>query len=82
MSSFCATLISGLAQQKRAQIVYFFCGAHSTPGEPMGGPTGLVRCLIVQLLALREFDIDFLRFGLWNEQLRRNNLAALCGVLR
>lgn len=36
----------------------------------------------MQLLALREFDIDFLRFGLSNKQLRRNNLAALCGVLR
>lgn len=82
MSSLCAALISGVAQQKRAQIVYFFCEPHSTSSDPIGGPAGLVRCLIAQLLALREFDIDFVRFDLWNGQLQRNNLAALCEVLR
>lgn len=82
MSSLCAALISGLAQQGRAHVVYFFCGAHSTSFDPVGGPVGLVRCLIAQLLALREFDIDFIRFGLWNEQLEQNKLVALCGVFR
>lgn len=82
MSSLCAALISGVAQQKRAQIVYFFCGPHCTSSDPIGGPIGLVRCLIAQLLTLREFDIDFIRFDLWNGQLQRNNLAAFCGVLK
>lgn len=63
-------------------MVYFFCGAHSTSGDPIGGPAGLIRCLIAQLLPLREFDIDFVRFGLGNEQLQQENLAALCGVFR
>lgn len=82
MSSLCAALISGLVQQKRAQIAYFFCGAHSTFGDPVGGPAGLVRCLIAQLLAVGEFDIDFIHSGLWNEQLQRGSLAALCGLFR
>ena len=38
--------------------------------------------LIAQLLALHEFDIDFVRFDLWNGPLQQNNLAALCEVLR
>ena len=82
MSSLCAALLSGVAQQHRAQIVYFFCEPHSTSSDPIGGPVGLVRCLIAQLLALREFDIDFVRFDRWNGQLQRNNLAVLCEVLR
>lgn len=82
MSSLCAALISGLALQKRAQMVYFFCGTHNTSSDPIGGPAGLIRCLITQLLTLREFDIDFVRFGLGNEQLQQENLAALCGVFK
>lgn len=82
MSSLCAALISGLAHQKRSQIVYFFCGAHCTSSDPIGGPAGLVRCLIAQLLDFREFDIDFIRFSLGSEQLQQNNLTVWCGILR
>lgn len=82
MSSLCAALISGLVQQDRAQIVYFFCGTHNTSGDSLGGPAGLVRSLIAQLLTLRKFDIDFIRFGPWNERIQRNDLAVLCAVFR
>lgn len=82
MSSLCAALIAGLVQQERAQIVYFFCGTHNTFGDSLGGPAGLVRSLIAQLLALREFNVDFIRFGPWNEQIQRNDLAVLCAVFR
>ncbi|MCJ1462582.1 hypothetical protein MMC07_001184 [Pseudocyphellaria aurata] len=82
MSSLCTALISGLAQQKQAQITYFFCGAHSTFGDPLGGPAGLVKCLIAQLLAVRDFDLGFMGSGQWDEQLQQDSLAALCRLFR
>lgn len=65
--------------------IHFFAGFHAAPADPLAGPVGLMRSLLVQLLHIVSTSIehDFLR-PLADELGRTNiaigDLGALCGL--
>jgi hypothetical protein len=91
-SVLCATLLCSLANAARMAIsIHFFCGLHTAPNDPLlhtalnnplSGPTGLVRSLIVQVLRYQDFDLRFINSWRYYEALRHNDLSSLCETLQ
>ncbi|GLB07871.1 hypothetical protein AtubIFM57258_003239 [Aspergillus tubingensis] len=83
-SLLCCVLANELLQQPQAQVLFFFCGLHNLAGEPMAGPVGLVKSLIIQLLLDRDdkYDLLFLTIGRREEALYQNDLPSLCETFR
>lgn len=83
-SLLCCALVHELVQQPQCQVLFFFCGLHNLAGDAMGGPAGLIKSLIVQLLLETndEYDLFFLTLGRMEEALLDNDLVALCTTLR
>ncbi|GKZ81942.1 hypothetical protein AnigIFM56816_006472 [Aspergillus niger] len=83
-SLLCCVLVHELLQQAHSQVLFFFCGLHNLAGEPMAGPVGLVKSLIIQLLLDTDghYDLLFLTFGRREEALYHNDLPTLCETLR
>ncbi|UNI22166.1 hypothetical protein JDV02_008080 [Purpureocillium takamizusanense] len=83
MSLFCAIFVLSLSKlEPDSVMVHFFCGLHPSPRDAWCGPSGLIRLLIVQLLAALD-DEDLLRLSFLNRrsQIRRleeHSLRALC----
>jgi hypothetical protein len=77
MSLLSGMLVQSLRPREPAQVLHFFCGAHNSKSDPVGGPSGLVRSLIVQLLSLQVFDLNFVNSSYWKEGLRTHDLLTL-----
>ena len=80
VSSLCVVstfLIGSLKDSKRATAIYFFCGHHDKPSDPIGGPPGMIRSLIIQILRLFAVNLDFITPRL-RPLLEKLNLRALC----
>jgi hypothetical protein len=82
MTLMSTVLIQGLAKQDGTQVLHFFCGAHNTDNDDLGGPLGLIKSLIVQLLAMNDFDFGFIGSRQWSEYLEKQDLLTLCNLFR
>ncbi|CZR68655.1 uncharacterized protein PAC_18554 [Phialocephala subalpina] len=80
MTLMCAVLAQGLAKRDGTLVVHFFCGAHNTSGDDLAGPTGLIRSLIIQVLARYELDLSFMDSGRWYEHLEKQDPLVLCNL--
>ncbi|OJJ75195.1 hypothetical protein ASPBRDRAFT_193848 [Aspergillus brasiliensis CBS 101740] len=83
-SLLCCVLVHQLLQQPESQVLFFFCGLHNLAGEPMAGPVGLVKSLIIQLLLETDdqYDLFFLTLGRREDALCQDDLPTLCETLR
>ena len=77
MSLLSGILIQSLGQQQSARVLQFFCGAHSARNDPIGGPSGMIRSLVAQLLSLQPLDVGFLDSVYWKEGLQTQNPVTL-----
>jgi hypothetical protein len=50
LSILCASLMKTIASMTNMVVLAYFCGMHGNPDEWNGGPTGMLRCLIAQLI--------------------------------
>jgi hypothetical protein len=50
LSVFCAGVASGLLQSRMGVVIQFYCGENTDLSRPLGGPQGLLRSCICQLL--------------------------------
>lgn len=60
MSYVCALLIQSLGRVEPVVTLSFFCGLHTLSDHRFGGPQGLLRSLISQLLDVQQFPLDFI----------------------
>ncbi|KAK3315947.1 hypothetical protein B0H66DRAFT_604253 [Apodospora peruviana] len=86
MSLFCANFILSTAKLEPDDVItHFFCGMHTGFRDPWRGATGLIRSLIIQLLAaLDDQDLLTLEFLSRRSQLREleaHSLDGLCDLL-
>lgn len=59
LSHVCATFIQVLKTDSLNTTLFFFCGQHVTEYDPLGGPQGLMRSLLAQLiLTLVENNLE------------------------
>ena len=79
----CILLSQTLSHLQLAVPLTFFCGQHSTPGEPFEGASGLMRVLITQiLLSYRDrLSLTFLEFTII-QAITMHDFAALCHLLQ
>ncbi|OJJ48281.1 hypothetical protein ASPZODRAFT_130253 [Penicilliopsis zonata CBS 506.65] len=83
LSALCATLSLNLSKYPNCTVLHFFCGIHEAPGDPIAGPNGLIRSLIVQLLLTRAtFNLDFINTRAFEELIRAHSLFDLCHTFR
>ena len=82
MSMLSAMLIRSLEQAGGVFVSHFSCGSHNSSGDPLSGPTGMLRSLNAQFLSTRQFDTGFLRTSRAYEELRTHDLDALHRLLR
>ncbi|KAJ8127444.1 hypothetical protein O1611_g6193 [Lasiodiplodia mahajangana] len=85
------TLVTSLSEANRdtAVVVHFFCGLHASPADAWYGPTGLVRPLLLQLLAklgnkdpgMRTWNLDFINDRRFLRNLEQHSLGDLCSAL-
>lgn len=80
LSVVCATLaLSLLKSTSKPLLLHFFCGQHTAMTDPLGGPKGLMRSLLTQLLySGRRFNIDFIDSRTYRESLEAHSLQHLC----
>lgn len=84
-----STMVALFASMKTVPevvVVHYFCGLHSQGDDLLGGPRGLVRSLIIQLiLYLGQQNGGRTTFPMLNDyhlfQYRQQDLAALCLLL-
>lgn len=76
LSNVSSMLIKSLDRDPEVPI-WFFCGAHSSPRDPLRGPQGLMRSLISQVLSLFPIKLDFISTPRYKQQLGSHNLFAL-----
>ena len=56
MSVLCASLSTALSAQPRTSVLSFFCGQHVEVTDPLCGPVGMLRSLIMQLILYSNND--------------------------
>ncbi|KAI9882570.1 MAG: hypothetical protein M1823_005680 [Watsoniomyces obsoletus] len=81
MTLLCCLFIKTLMSVETARVLYFFCGLHNSPTDPMMGPRGLLRSLVAQLLMTTDPDLRFINSRHWWEQLQRHDIHHLCHLL-
>jgi hypothetical protein len=86
MSVVCATLVAGVLKVRPNDVVIsFFCGLHDTTKSPWYGPSGLVRSLIMQVLANLmiddNLDLSFINDRGYLRSLEEHHLPSLCQTL-
>lgn len=67
-------VIDKLRDREPAAAIYFFCGYHASPTDPIHGPIGLMRSLISQVLHLYPIELDFIGRRV-SQQLERLHLV-------
>jgi hypothetical protein len=86
VSVFCATFVASIIKvQPNEAVVQFFCGLHDMPTDPLFGPNGLVRSMILQLLMklinMNILDLNFINDRDYVRALEEHNLESLCDTL-
>ncbi|KAK3332797.1 hypothetical protein B0T19DRAFT_416517 [Cercophora scortea] len=85
MSLFCANFVLSMSElEPDAIMTYFFCGLHAWPKDPFAGPTGLLRSVIVQLIAALDdedqLSLEFLVRS-YVRDLEDHDIGRLCDLL-
>ncbi|KAL2760258.1 hypothetical protein ACRALDRAFT_2024281 [Sodiomyces alcalophilus JCM 7366] len=62
MAVFTGSLASSLISAGRSIVLHHFCGAHKSPSDPLAGPLGLIRSLVMQLLVYPDLPAPTLAF--------------------
>ncbi|OCK81050.1 hypothetical protein K432DRAFT_327052 [Lepidopterella palustris CBS 459.81] len=79
MSFLCATLVMSLVKKPSAISLHFFCGQHMASNDPLLGPNGLVRSLIMQLIMSgKPLLLNFVNSTEYYHALKNQDLDALC----
>lgn len=83
VSHISSTVIEHLQDKEPAVAIYFFCGFHTLPQDPVRGPHGMVRSLICQILRMFSMELDFMsrRYSEQLEALSFHTLLDLFGKL-
>ncbi|EHK42417.1 hypothetical protein TRIATDRAFT_266127 [Trichoderma atroviride IMI 206040] len=86
VSVFCATFVASIIKVQPSEVVIqFFCGLHDMPRDPLFGPNGLVRSMILQLLMklinMKILDLNFINDRDYLMALEEHNLHSLCDTL-
>lgn len=85
MSAFSALtemLTSTIGIMQPAKVVQFFCGRHTSSSDPLGGPNGLIRGILAQLLRLGNFNLSFIDSRTPKEYIQRHSLGQLTDTLK
>ena len=97
MSLLCASLVLGVLDNRPAISLHYFCGLHVASNDPLYGPAGIIRSLLMQLLLVSKvidvdgesLNIDYTMFNLnfidtrrYREDLESHNIAALSRTLK
>lgn len=83
LSVFCASLATALTQADSIIVLHFFCGLHTKSDNLTDGPTGMIRCLIVQLLLSLGFNLPELELGAkLCEGLKSDDVDCLCELFK
>lgn len=79
-----AMLATTVQDVQPAQTLYFFCGKHTSSYDPLGGPNGLMRSLLTQMLLLDQFNFSFsfIDSQTQKERLKRHSLSQLSDTFR
>ncbi|KAB2572579.1 hypothetical protein DBV05_g8737 [Lasiodiplodia theobromae] len=64
------------------KVVQFFCGRHTSSSDPLGGPNGLIRGILAQLLRLGNFNLSFIDSRTPKEYIQRHSLGQLTDTLK
>jgi hypothetical protein len=83
LSAVCATLSLNLSKNTDSVVLLFICGLHEASNEPIGGPKGLIRSLIAQLLlAGLDLKLDFISTRSYFELIKAHDLRSLAQTFR
>ena len=80
MTVVCALLAHSLRSEIASTITYF-CGLHTDPGDTLGGPCGILRAILAQVIHVYDVHLDFFDSEEYDE-LQRFDLRRLCILLR
>lgn len=81
-SALTAMLTSTIGSMQPAKVVQFFCGRHTSTNDPLGGPNGLIRGILAQLLQQGNFSLSFIDSRTPKEYIERHPLAQLTDTLK
>ncbi|KAF9641778.1 hypothetical protein BFW01_g1761 [Lasiodiplodia theobromae] len=81
-SALTAMLTSTIDIMQPAKVVQFFCGRHTSSSDPLGGPNGLIRGILAQLLRLGNFNLSFIDSRTPKEYIQRHSLGQLTETLK
>lgn len=81
-SALTAMLTSTIGSMQPAKVVQFFCGRHTSSSDPLGGPNGLIRGILAQLLQQDNFSLSFIDSRTLKEYIERHSLAQLTDTLK
>ncbi len=79
MTVLCALLAHSLPNETASTITYF-CGLHTDPADTLGGPCGILRAVLAQVIHTYDIHLDFLDSEEYDE-LQRFDLRRLCILL-
>lgn len=73
------SLVSSLISTGQSIVLHHFCAAHKSPSDPLAGPLGLIRSLVMQLLVYPDLPAPNLAFvdPELKHWLAQNDLGAL-----
>ena len=80
MTVVCALLAHSLPSGTASTITYF-CGLHTDPADTLGGPCGILRAILAQVIHTYDVHVDFVYSEEYDE-LQRFDLRRLCILLR
>lgn len=85
-SAFCGTLVTSLLEvYPNDVVVHFFCGLHAHPGDDWFGLSGLIRSIVMQVLAklveMRCGSLAFIDDRGYLRQLEEHDLHSWCATL-
>lgn len=86
LSNICATLAAAARILPNATPLVFFSGLHTSAGDPLAGPNGMVRALI--RMVIHEIsdshipNLGFINTPQYAPALRAHDLSTLCRTLR
>ena len=79
MTVVCALLAHSLPNENATTITYF-CGLHADLADTLGGPCGMLRCVLAQVIHTYDVHLDFVDSEEYDE-LQRFDLSRLCMLL-
>ena len=79
MTVVCALLAHSLPSET-ATIITYFCGLHTDPADTLGGPCGILRAMLAQVIHAYDAHLDVVDSEEYDE-LQRLDLRRLCTLL-